>query len=379
MTASDPSGILIGSYFPRGVQMEGVGSFVRGLAGELVRQGQRVRLLLPQGRYEDLHGVESVFYRPGLLGLSRYWRAIRCHSADVRAVWLIENNPNMVGLVAASACPDSTLMCFCTPLQNFAFFHQAGLSRQALVHGITKHVWLARWMRWQGRRCLVGSEYQARQLRQVGAEDVHVVPLCGVSKRQSPPVRNQARAVLGWDDRPVVGYLGHFSPAKGVRVLLEAFARYDGPAVLALAHSGKGRLASSPARRLEELDRQGRLRRLGVVDPLTFLAACDLVALPYVTSSIFHPPQVLLESFAAGTAVVTTHVGGLDEFVQDNVTGELVAPRNPQAMAGALHRRLGDLNTTHRMGQVARERFENRWCLEVTVEAMLGLTARGAT
>ncbi len=90
--------ILLACYFPRCVALEGVGSLLRGLAAHLAAGGDEVRLLVPEGRYEAAPGVKLLTYRPGLLGVARYRRALRRHSEGADAVLLVENNPNMVGL-----------------------------------------------------------------------------------------------------------------------------------------------------------------------------------------------------------------------------------------------------------------------------------------
>jgi glycosyltransferase involved in cell wall biosynthesis len=357
--------LLLSCYFPRSVELEGVGALVLGIASGMVQQGWLVTLLLPAGIYKDIPGVDIVCYcSAGLAGLRRYRLALAKHSAQAQAVVLVENNPCMVNLADASSQPGRTFCIFYTPLQGLGVLAELGFSRQGLLHMLAKNRLLARLRSWRNRRCIVASEFQARQIRHLGAK-VWVLPVCGTSANKPIPDRATARASLGWDAAPVVGYLGHYSPAKGVSHLLKAMEQAGGPAVLALAYSGKGHLDKAGQAGLESLRKAGRLRQMGVMSATTFLAACDVVALPFVTSSIHHPPQVMLESFAAATAVISTSVGGMPEFVLSDRTGLLVRPGDSSALAKAVSQLLADLPRTHAMGKQGRGLFESQYSREV--------------
>jgi len=82
--------------------------------------------------------------------------------------------------------------------------------------------------------------------------------------------------------------------------------------------------------------------------------AADVVVLPSVWKEPF--PRVLLEAMTAGRAVVATRAGGIPELVADDVTGLLVPPRDPAALAAALLRVLGDEALRKRLGCAGRER-----------------------
>ncbi len=365
--------ILIGCYFPRSVELEGVGSLLFGLARSMASRAWHVDLLLPDGAYTVPPGVGLSMYVPGFAGLSRYRAKLRSMSAGTDAVLLLENNPNMAASANASLNTANTFSFFCTPLQTLRLLAELGPTRQAVAHALFKHILWARLIDWSRLRCIVGSRYQADQLAALGAGNVHMMPVCGLSRDACVPDRASARSIMGWDDKPTVGYLGHFSPAKGVGVLLEAFAEVCDGAVLAIAHSGKGTLKPAHARMLDKMLSAGRARLLSTVDPVVFLAACDVVALPYITTSIFHQPQVLLESFAASTPVITTSIGGFGELVRPQVTGALVPPRDSAALAAAISDMTSDLDGSREKGRAARLVFEQSFCTESFIDAFSGL------
>ncbi|NDY92350.1 glycosyltransferase [Ideonella livida] len=67
-------------------------------------------------------------------------------------------------------------------------------------------------------------------------------------------------------------------------------------------------------------------------------------------------PLTLLEAMAAGMAVVGSAVPGVQELLRDGVDGLLVPPRDPAALAAALHRLLTEEALAQRLATAARQR-----------------------
>ena len=76
---------------------------------------------------------------------------------------------------------------------------------------------------------------------------------------------------------------------------------------------------------------------------------------------------VVLEAMIVGVPLVATTVGGIPEVVEDGVTGLLVPPRDPAALAAAIARLLDDPARASALGDAAR-----RWAArECSLEAMV--------
>jgi D-inositol-3-phosphate glycosyltransferase len=78
---------------------------------------------------------------------------------------------------------------------------------------------------------------------------------------------------------------------------------------------------------------------------------------------------------AFGVPVVATAAGGIPEAVVDGVTGRLVPPRDPPALAAALVEALADPARRAAWGRAGRRRFEERFTADRMVEATLAVHA----
>jgi glycosyltransferase involved in cell wall biosynthesis len=87
-------------------------------------------------------------------------------------------------------------------------------------------------------------------------------------------------------------------------------------------------------------------------------------------------PLSILEAMAAGLPVVASDVGGVAEVVEDGVTGLLVPPGDPRALAGALRAVLADPALRQRLGESGWERARSRFGLAAFQRAHVELYER---
>lgn len=185
--------------------------------------------------------------------------------------------------------------------------------------------------------------------------------------------RRVARAALALPDAAfVVAILGRISSWKGQDMLIRALAamRGDDRSIALIA----GDPWTGEERRLEEL--RALARSLDVADRVRFAGfrpdvenvygAADVVA---VASTQPDPlPNAALEAAGAGCCVVAADHGGLPEILTDGVTGRLVTPADPAALAAALAELRDDAAARERLGAAAaadvRARFAPARMLE---------------
>ena len=68
-------------------------------------------------------------------------------------------------------------------------------------------------------------------------------------------------------------------------------------------------------------------------------------------------PHAVVEALAVGTPVVSTDVGGVSEVVEDGVNGALAPPGEPEELAAAIARVLGDAERLRTAAAPSVERY----------------------
>lgn len=160
-----------------------------------------------------------------------------------------------------------------------------------------------------------------------------------VSRFDSGRTRHETlRASLGFPDRFVFLVAARLEPAKGIDVLLQALtlmrAHEDDVAVL-IAGDGSQRVKLEAQASSLGLDAES-VRFLGLRDDVPdLMEAADALVLPSRWEGL---GVVLLEAALSLIPVIATNVGGIPEIVRDGVTGFLVPPEDPEALAHAMAR-----------------------------------------
>lgn len=195
-------------------------------------------------------------------------------------------------------------------------------------------------------------------------------------ERFAPDDRAAARAALGLPpERPIVLVPARLHPMKRHVDLLAALPRLAAavPDVLVLC-AGGGPLSPTLPALAEAAGWSDQVRFLGPREDMPLLlAAADVVALP---SRIEGLPAALIEAQVAGRAVVATAVGGVGEIVADGLTGRLVPPGTPEALADALIEVLTDPAARNRMTARAREIALGRFGIEAATRRIESIYTR---
>jgi glycosyltransferase involved in cell wall biosynthesis len=160
---------------------------------------------------------------------------------------------------------------------------------------------------------------------------------------------------------PTVAVVANLRPEKGHLTFLEAVAqlRVTHPQVRYLI-AGNGPLRDTISARIAELGLGEQVTLLGEIhDIAAFLHTTDVVVLPSLTNEGM--PNAVIEAMAAAKPVVATATGGTLDVVVDGVTGFLIPPKDPTALADGIGRLCDEPPLRRAMGERARARVRQRF------------------
>lgn len=256
------------------------------------------------------------------------------------------------GRLMAECRPDVTILSWWTSYWAPAYltvFHQVKrLSRSRILlvcHNVVDHE--PRWIKTQATQWV---------LRRADALLVHSAADAKLSRLIAPgvrthearhpdyrslltemPSRDEARRKLGWN-RPTLLFFGYVRKYKGLEWLIKSVPEIRRQVDAVLVVAGE---FWEDQQRFEKL-----ASGLGVAEHVRlvpgyvanekaalYLAGADLLALPYVSAT---QSGIVQLAYAAGLPVVASRVGGFAEAVEDGVSGYLVEPRDPSAIARAV-------------------------------------------
>lgn len=195
----------------------------------------------------------------------------------------------------------------------------------------------------------------------------------------------QARAHLGWGNRPVVLTVGRLQRRKGHDQMIHALQRIRQviPEILyAVVGNGEERLT------LEELVRclrlGGHVRFHGELDEHDLRQCyqqCDLFVLPnrQIGKDIEGFGMVLLEAQACGKPVVAGDSGGTAETMCIPETGQVVPCDEPNALAGIVMESLAEPQRLTRRGVAGRQWTVERFSWKMLSQEAYDLFRRAAS
>jgi len=183
--------------------------------------------------------------------------------------------------------------------------------------------------------------------------------------------RQTLRTSMGLGERPVIGCVARLRWEKGQTFLLEAMAEVIisvPEAMLIMVGDGPGR--EMLRKRAEDLKLDNHVKWLGQKNPEEvdqLYSIMDVVAVP----SLFEGFGLsAAEAMAAGRPVVASSVDGLNEIVEQGVTGYLVPANDKSALATRLTELLCNHSAARSMGIQGQKRVKKYFSSDVFAKAI---------
>jgi glycosyltransferase involved in cell wall biosynthesis len=167
-------------------------------------------------------------------------------------------------------------------------------------------------------------------------------------------------------EETVIGVVSKLWEGKGHEVLIDALARLlEGGCRVKLLVVGEGYLEEKLKEKVKELGIEQNVIFTGFwSDVPEITALLDISVLPSFYEGM---GRVVLEAMAAGKPVVASRVGGIPEFVEDEVTGYLISPGDVDALVQKLETLISDSDLRQKMGQKGAERMRDEHSAETMV------------
>jgi sugar transferase (PEP-CTERM/EpsH1 system associated) len=202
----------------------------------------------------------------------------------------------------------------------------------------------------------------------------------GVDTKTFYPKRSQGREIFppGFAnaEQIIIGTVGRFQRVKDHATLVHAFSTLlkSNPEMahkVRLVIVGDGPLKKD----LEKILRDAQLTNMVWMpgergDVPQVLQALDVFVLPAEAEGI---SNTILEAMATGLPVIATKVGGNVELVIEGETGQLIPPKDPEALAMAILAYIQNPDVMQSHGKAGRVRVEQEFSLHSMVETYLKL------
>jgi len=182
-------------------------------------------------------------------------------------------------------------------------------------------------------------------------------------KVYSDEEKKAMRKEVGLRDGPVIGIIARLSSVKGHKFLIRAMkivTEKIRDAQLLIVGEGE-----------EEVALKALVSQLGLGDCVVFTrtvldtswvhAIIDVFVLPSIQEGL---GLVLLEALCCGRPVVASDVGGIYSVIKDGITGLMVPPKDPEALADAVLRLLEDREFADRLARNGQEMVRAHFTLE---------------
>jgi len=187
----------------------------------------------------------------------------------------------------------------------------------------------------------VSSDLKSKVVNDCGvsSDKVEVIPN-GIDVQKFYPMdKNESRKICNLESsKKYILCISRLSQEKGLDNLLRGFSKLGTDVELIIIGDGPLReLLIAQSKALNIVDRLHLIGEISHKDTRAWYNASDIFCLPSLWEGC---PNVIIESLACGTPVVSTYVGGIPDLITSKEHGILVPPGDHRALSKALRNAL---------------------------------------
>ncbi len=227
----------------------------------------------------------------------------------------------------------------------------------------------------QAQGYIANSEFERQYLVERGIDPAKITTIgVGVELEQFTAADgSHMRAALGWQNEPVIAFVGQLAyRRKGIPHLVAAMrqvwqAHPQARLLLAGSRTSDTGLLKEEVHRLAG-PHAGRVtfrESFPEAEKAALFAACDMLVLPSQEESF---GIVLLEAWACRKPVIGLRGGAIPTIISEGEDGLLADPRPPAALAQAITHLLAHPEQGRRLGQAGYQKVKNNYTWEIVAD-----------
>lgn len=201
------------------------------------------------------------------------------------------------------------------------------------------------------------------------------ITVVGVGVDIEPFAEANGRSIrdrYGWDEAPVVAFVGQQVPHKGVDIVFQAMKRIwqERPEACLLIAGAKTTYSATIKQLVKQLpaplrDRVAIINNFAEAEKPAIFAACDLLAFPSGHESF---GIVFLEAWAAGKPVIGARVGAIPTVIDEGQDGLLVTHRDVTELADAIRSLLARPALRKELGAQGRQKVKKHYTWDIVAD-----------
>ena len=221
---------------------------------------------------------------------------------------------------------------------------------------------------------ITGSEYAGNRLKKVLKldEKKQLTINNGIQKRAITLTKAEFKEKYSIPENKIIGsVVANLEKRKGHIYLLNAILmikeQYPQNLIPVFIFEGIGQEKNNLKKYIKENELLENVLMIDYIpDIFNLINASDFVILPSIANEDF--PNIVIEAMSLGKPVIGTNIAGIPEQIENNKTGFIVQPQNPEELKQAIIRLSSDPSLFQQLSIEAKIKFDSLYEKSISVQ-----------